>query len=232
MDGAAVREKVREQGQRPFSLSDAAVYAGMSALVIIGFLWVLNVMGRYPLVQTRTGRGLPDDWGYFADDELAFTLALPNGWQLWQGEEAREQVNGNELYREALGPFGEQAADMRPLFVGLAPPRESGEMSMLAVVAESEALGRLSAEQMITLAEGNEQVREVEYRSDFERSGVFLSVEQAEAEPPLRCWQYVTGGENGRGTLLLSVCALAGRFGAYQETITRIVENFEALRQE
>src|SRR5690606_17091952 len=114
----------------------------------------------------------------------------------------------------------------------VAPPRNNGEMTMLAVVAQSDALGRLSAEQAIALAERSEQVRAAEYRSNFDRSGVFLSVEQPDSEPPLRCWQYLTGGRDGRETMLLSVCGLAGRFGLYQETITLILENFEALRQE
>jgi hypothetical protein len=231
-DGAAGREKVREQWQRPFSLADAAVYVGMSVLVIVGFFWVLGALGRYPLVQARIGRGLPDEWAYYAGDDLAFTLALPEGWQIWQGEEASQQVTETALYRQALRPFGEQADDLTPRFVALAPPREDGEMTMVAVVAQSDALGRLSAAQAIALAERSELVREAEYRSNFARSGVFLSAELADADPPLRCWQYLTGGEDGRETMLLSVCAPDGRFGVYQETLTRILDNFEALRGE
>lgn len=233
--GAALREKARAgwvEWERPLSLADAAVYGGMCVVVIVGFLWVLSTLGRYPVVQTRIGGGLPDEWAYYADEDLSFTLALPDGWDVWQGAEANRLVNETELYRQALRPLGTQAADLTPRFLAVAPPRNNGEMTMLAVVAQSDALGRLSAEQAIALAERSEQVREAEYWSNFDRSGVFLSVEQPDSEPPLRCWQYLTGGRDGRETMLLSVCGLAGRFGLYQETITLILENFEALRQE
>lgn len=226
------RAKIREQWQRPFSLSDAAVYGGMTALVIVGLLAVLVALGRFPLVQKRIGQGLPDDWAYLAGDELAFTLALPANWQIWQAAEASRQVNETELYQHTLLPFGEQAPDLTPRFLALAPPRPNGDLTMLAVIAQSEALGRLTSDQAITLAQRNENVLTAEYRSNFDRSGVFLDVEQPQSDPPLRCWQYLTGGRDSRPVLLLSLCAPAGRFGVYQETMIRILDNFESLRQE
>jgi hypothetical protein len=220
----------------PFSLSAILVYSAVTAVVIIALLISIQTLGQRPLILRNLDT---TGWQPVTDQSLRFTLDIPPTWQSFAGQDPQQQADfetliaNNDHFATAISPLSTTISDMEILLIVIGEqPEQITAVPGFVVVARSEALSRLSLDELVALAQqphtGIELQQSTHFRSFMGDNRASLSLRILAAGNTLICQQHLIQGV-GEGYLLAG-CAPETRVQLFSEPIEKILASFQLLR--
>jgi hypothetical protein len=157
----------------PLPMQSIAAYGGLTLLIIIALLWVMQALGRQPQVVQSLGSALKPGWTAVTDHNQTFTLNLPAPWQPLDRYDPEQEeafiaaLRQNSQYQAALAPYDTVADDRQLLLLAQADPAEMETPALRAdavsvvevavpafvLVTRSQQISRLTPEQMTNFLE-------------------------------------------------------------------------------
>lgn len=233
--------KVRESWTRDAGPGSIVIFGGLTLLVVIAALLVMNWLGQQPRLQARLGARTRPGWTFLTAANRAFTISLPDDWSWLDTADPdaaaalASLVDQESRWRLATHPLGAEISDMTIVFAaGSALPNES--QGPILVVASSPLLNGVTYQEVVNfLSNSDYDVGQVRYVDNFDKSHVSIVIDtplddalsEAENAQAIRCrQQFVLGRQK---SLLISLCAPTGRFAAFSNTFDEILESFQHL---
>lgn len=157
----AVRAEGQTQQERRLSFSALAVYALLTALVIVAALLVTIYLGQQPLLQAGASAPLPEGWLWVNEDSNDFLLVLPESWQLIDPQTEAEEASLTELiesrpqWQQSVLPLSQLDEELSYVFLaqGQVPPDAASDAEAVVLVAHSRLLNQLTPAEMAAVVE-------------------------------------------------------------------------------
>lgn len=137
----------------PLPLQSIAAYGGLTLLIIIIFLTVIQALGNQPQVVQSLGESLKPGWTDFTDHNRTFTLNLPMQWARLdrynpeQEDAFIKQLRENDQYQAVLAAYDAAADDRQLLFLSQANLPETA-VAPFVLVTRSQQFSQLTPDQM------------------------------------------------------------------------------------
>ena len=152
----------------PFPLPSILAYGGLTLVIIIALLGVMQALGRQPQVVPSLGSSLKPGWTAVTDDNQTFTLNLPAQWQRLDRYDPEQEdafiaaLRQNDQYQAALATYDAVANDRQLLLLVQAEPTETETaVPPFILVTRSQQISQLTPEQMTSFLEANLHVQRV-----------------------------------------------------------------------
>jgi hypothetical protein len=182
-------------------------YGGLTFLIIIALLWLINSLAQSPTIFGESSQS--SEWVTLTDPEQRFTIRVPTHWQwVFQDEIQAQPREGTLLENErwfpaAIAPLGSLVPEIEHIFT-------AGNESILLVIARSERLNRLTPEQTVaSLTQESFPGLVIENARQAQNSaGEIVAIFTVTQEnPALRCRQLLLPGPST--AYLAAACAAA-----------------------
>ncbi len=227
---------VKEAWQYKVSPSTVLIYGMMTILVILSAVVVMYILGQQPKIQVSLGTRTAPNWVQVIDAERTFIVSLPDDWQRIDldtngQEDIDNRLAASPLFLLGTYPLGAEADDLSIHFLAEAETPADGPPPPFMLVARSVLLNRLSYEEMVDfLLRSDYAISQAVFIDDFDKSHVSIITRMVIEDGPvdaLRCQQQFILGEVD--SMLLALCAPAGRYAIYAKTFEVIASSFQRL---
>lgn len=135
-----------------------AAYGGLTLVIIVALLWVMQALGRQPQVVRGLNSSLKPGWTAVTDYNQTFTLNLPAQWQKLDRYDPQEEdtfiaaLRQNSQYQAVLAPYDAMADDRQPLLLAQAGQTEAETaVPAFILVTRSRQISQLTPERMTDL---------------------------------------------------------------------------------
>ena len=223
----------------PVTLPAITTYATLTVVLIIALFLTMRALGQQPLYilnpDTKVGAG----WQTFTDQEIRYTLEIPNDWTAWDKQQLEARPTFTDLLQSepqltmAVMPFDTFLTDMEIIMVVMGEnPAQITDVPGFVIVAQSDMIGRLSSEvTLILVQQANPPLilKKSELAPSFmgdERLVITLEMPQTKDE--LTCQQHIIN--NQERNYLLAGCAPSARYGSYGQRLDEILASFQPLQ--
>jgi hypothetical protein len=234
----------------PLPMQSIASYGGLTLLIIVGLLWVMQALGRQPQVVQSLGSALKPGWTAVTDHDQLFTLNLPAQWQPLDRYKPEQEeafiaaLRQNSQYQAALAPYDAVADDRQLLLLAQADPAEMETLALSEVevavpafvlVMRSQQLSQLTPEQMTNFLETDPA------GFDLQRANLEASVNGREQityiaalpyeNQTLRCQQlfYLSENDDDPNSYLIIGCVSQDGYSTYTNVFHDILVSFQPL---
>ena len=152
---AAEETTVATESLPQLPMQRIAAYGGLTLVIIIALLWVMQALGRQPQVVRSLSGSLKPGWTAVTDDNQIFTINLPAQWQYLdrynpeQEETLITELRQNSQYQAVLAPYDAVADDRQLLLLAQANPTEmETAVPAFILVTRSQQISQLTPVQM------------------------------------------------------------------------------------
>ena len=222
-----IDDEGQESAPKPSPLPLIVYYGGLTLLIIVVLLWLMNSLGQSPTVS---GTGRPStEWVALSDPEKQFTIEIPARWQWAFREKNQDQpqaaglVDNEAWVQAAIAPLGILVPDSEQLLL-------AGDESTLLVIVRSERLNRLSPQQAVTSLrqESFEGIIVEDARQVQNSAGGNTAVFTINHETPaLRCRQFLA--PDSSTTFLVAACAASSNNDQFMDEFNTALDSFHLL---
>lgn len=221
-------------------------YGGLTLVIVIALLWVMQSLGRQPQVVQSLGNSLKPGWTAVTDYNQTFTLNLPAQWQRLDRYDAEQEaafvaaLRQNGQYQAALASYDAVAGDRQLLFLIQAGQTETDAAVLpFILVTRSQQISQLTPEQMTDFLEGGPgglDVQRVNLEASVNgREQVTYITAQPFNDLTLRCQQLFYLGDNDSensetpGSYLIMGCVSQDSYATYTNIFHDILVSFQPL---
>ncbi len=143
-------------------LQSIAAYSGLTLIIIIALLWVMQDLGQQPQVVRGLSSSLKPGWTAVTDHNQLFTLNMPAQWQkLDRTDPLQEEtfittLRQNSQYQSALAPYDAMADDRQLLLLAQADQTETDTETAVPafiLVTRSRQISQLTPNEVTTQLE-------------------------------------------------------------------------------
>jgi hypothetical protein len=200
-------------------------YGGLTVVVALALLLTIRSLGQSPIVTLKPDSS-QGEWVSLTSLDKSFTIDIPAkwGWQFLEEKRAKSSItdlleNDNRIMT-AITPLGDLVPDVEYLLV-------AQNDSSLLVVARSERLNRLSAQQAVTSLQEEQFDNIIVTEADLiqaasgEAKAVFTLKHK---DTPLQCDQYFVPGSSE--TYVVATCSLIESYKQQQGDFETILDSF------
>lgn len=157
---AAKETAVSPESLPSLPIQSIAVYGGLTLVIIIALLWVMQALGQQPQVVRGLSSSLKPGWTAVTDHSRLFTLNMPAQWQkLDRTDPLQEEafittLRQNSQYQSVLAPYDAMADDRQPLLLAQADQTETETaVPAFILVTRSRQISQLSPKEVTTRLE-------------------------------------------------------------------------------
>lgn len=222
---AQAAEEEQEQALEHTPMPLVIFYGGLTLLVIIALLWLMNSLAQSP---TIFGEGpQTSEWVTLTDPDQRFTIRVPLHWQWFFQDELQTQTDDgrlleNEQWLAAAGaPLTSLVPDSEQIFM-------AGNESILLVISRSNRLNRLTAEQSVaSLTQESFPGIVVEDARQAQNSAgeIVAMFTITQVNPALRCRQLLLPGQST--AYLVSACAANEDAAQFLDEFDLVLDSFQ-----
>lgn len=215
-----------------------AAYGGLTLVIIIALLWVMQTLGQQPQVVQSLGDTLPPGWTAVTDYNRQFTLNLPAQWTVLDRYEPQQEaafiaeLRQNDPYQTVLAPFDAAADDRQLLLLAQADQTEvETAVPAFILVTRSRQLNQLTPQQMTNLLQASPA------EIDLQRANLEVSVNGREQityitampyrDQLLRCQQLFYNDDPD--SYLIIGCVSKDGYSVYTNLFHDILVSFQPL---
>ncbi|MAT95886.1 MAG: hypothetical protein CL608_01865 [Anaerolineaceae bacterium] len=227
---------VSEENSTPMPpFTTILLYAGLTAVALLILMATTRAIGQAPLFVTNSDNVPPAGWQPFTDNQLRFTLNLPETWQLFDMTRAPETLTlrSSPPLQAIDQTFDALVPDTQLLFLGTEDTAVFDDGSpVFVLVAQSRRLQQLSPEQIIAYAQAqlpeNVTLSAVNQLKDSvaEQTGSLLfNIEQDETL--WRCLEQIGPGDDS--VYLVVTCTSFAQYPRHQSDFEAILRSFQPL---
>jgi hypothetical protein len=203
-------------------------FAGLTALSLLLLIFATRAIGQAPLLRVSGSSTPPIGWQPVTDSQLQFTLNLP---ATWQAIELTTAPNATILTNTPPVPvlvdnFAALVADSELLFLGIEGDTAVFQTDPIFVlVAKSNRLTRLSAEQLVVYAQQTLPATVQLIDADTAKRQLRFDLRYANVD-----WRCKEQFIPAKSTIyLVTTCASAARFSGYAADFETILRSFQLL---
>ncbi|MDX1415258.1 MAG: hypothetical protein R3293_13765 [Candidatus Promineifilaceae bacterium] len=214
-----------EPSIEPSSPTFILFYGTLTLLIIIALFWLMNTLSHSPTI-VATGP-LSTEWVSLHDPEKQFLINIPAQWQ-WEFAPAAstEQMIDTRLQNiawstPAISPLGTIVPDSEIALL-------AGNNSVLMVIATSQRLSRLAAQQAVDSLQQEDfdgVVVEDARQRQTTAGNIAAYFTIRHTTPPLFCRQlFVPGAQEA---YIVAACAPASRANQFADDFNRALNSFQ-----
>ena len=142
----------------PLPMKSIAAYGGLTLVIMIALLWVMQALGQQPQVVRSLSSSLKPGWTAVTDHNQIFTLNIPAQWQKLDRYDPQQEaafitaMRQNSQYQAALAPYDALADDRQLLLLAQAEPTETETaVPAFILVTRSRQISQLTPDEVTTL---------------------------------------------------------------------------------
>lgn len=217
-------------------LPSIAAYGGLTLIIIIALLWVMQALGQQPQVVQSLGDTLPPGWTAVTDTNREFTLNLPAQWAVWDRSNPQQEegfitmLRQNEQYQTALAPY-DTAADDRQLLLLAQTDQAETAVPAFIMITRSQKISQFTPEQMTRLLEAGPASLELQ-RANLEvsingREQITYITAMPYQDQPLRCHHLFY--KDTPDSYLITGCVSQDGYATYTNLLHNVLVSFQPL---
>lgn len=219
-----------------------AAYGGLTLIIIIALLWVMQALGQQPQVVRSLNGSLKPGWTAVTDYNRLFTLNIPAQWQTLDRYEPQQEdafitlLRQNSQYQAALAPYDAMADDRQLLLLAQAEPTETETaVPAFILVTRSRQISQLAPDEVTTLLKAGPAGLELQ-RVNLEasingREQVTYIAALPHENQTLRCHQlfYKNANADDLDSYLIIGCVSQDSYSTYTNIFHDILVSFQPL---
>ena len=206
----------------------ALFYGVLTAVTFLALILLMRSLGQSPTIALRAD-SISGEWVFLIDPQKLFTIDIPVDWTWYflHGPQSQRSLAGlvedDARIPTAVAPLGDIVPDIDYLLF-------AENESEFLVVARSERLNRLTAEQaVISLREEifeNITVSEARLTQDTAAGDTAVFVLRR-TDQPLYCWQSYSPSRSE--TYLVTACTPSENYNLFSPELTSVINSFRIL---
>ena len=211
------------------------LYAGLTAVALLILIVTTRAIGQAPLFIESRDNIAPAGWQPFTDNQLQFTLNLPETWHLIDMTRAPEAITlrSSPPLQAIDHTFDALVPDTQLLFLGTEDTAVFDNGSpVFVLVAHSRRLQQLPSDEVIAYSQAQlpenvtlSAVNQLEDSVAEQTGSLLFNIEQGEVL--WRCLEQIGPGEDG--VYLVLTCTSFAQYPRHQSDFEAILRSFQPL---